>query len=108
MYKRFSDNLDLEQHGDDMLVCGLTSNLACLAEEFKNHFLAKKAEIVSLRPEHQKETHLLKRRICVDNLAWHVELDQRYLKHLWDAMARNHCKSMTTPGSKGPGEPRCD
>ena len=45
-YKRFCDNLDLEQHGDDFLVCGLTSNLECLADEFKNHFLVKKAEIV--------------------------------------------------------------
>ena len=30
--------LDLEQHGDDFLVCGLTSNLEVLADEFKNHF----------------------------------------------------------------------
>ena len=28
----------------------------------------KKVEIVSSRPEHQKETHLLKRRISVDDL----------------------------------------
>ena len=27
IYKRFCDNLDLEQHGDDFLVCGLTSHL---------------------------------------------------------------------------------
>ena len=43
--KRFCDNLDLEQHGDDFLVCGLTSNLEVLADEFKNNFLVKKAEI---------------------------------------------------------------
>ena len=49
IYKRFSDNLDLEQHGDDFLVCGLTSNLECLADEFKNHILVKKGEIVSVR-----------------------------------------------------------
>ena len=60
IYKRFWDNLDLEQHGDDFLVCGLTSNLELLADEFQNHLLVK-AEIVSLRPEHQKETHFLKR-----------------------------------------------
>ena len=41
-YKRFCDNLDLEQHGDDFLVCGLASNLELLADEFKNHFLVKK------------------------------------------------------------------
>ena len=35
VYKRFHDNLDLEQHGDDFLVVGLTSRLECLAEEFK-------------------------------------------------------------------------
>ena len=99
--KRFLDNLDLEQHGDDFLVCGLKSNLQCLADEFKEHFLVKKAEIVSLRPEHQKETHFLERRICVDDFGWHVELDQRYVKSLSDAMAMNHCKSMVTPGSKG-------
>ena len=29
----------------------------CLADEFKNHFLEKKNDIVSLRLEHQKETH---------------------------------------------------
>ena len=48
IHNRFSDNLDLEQHGDDFLVCGLSSDLECLAEEFKKHFLVKKAEIVSL------------------------------------------------------------
>ena len=41
----FSDNLDLEQHGADFLVRGLTSNLELLADEFKGLFLAKKAEI---------------------------------------------------------------
>ena len=101
IYKRFRDNLDLEQHGDDFLVCGLTSNLEVLADEFKNHFLVEKAEIVRLKPEHQNETHFLKRRISVDNFGWHVELDQRYVKSLLDAMAMNHCKSMATLGSKG-------
>ena len=81
--------------------CVLTSNLELLADEFKNHFLAKKAEIVSLRPEHQKETHFLKRRICVDDFGWHVELGQRYVKSLLDAIAMNHCKSMATLGPKG-------
>ena len=71
-----------------------------LADEFKNYFLVKKAEIVSLKLEHQNEIHFLKRRTRVDNFGWHVELDQRYLKSLLDAMAMNHCKSMTTPGSK--------
>ena len=56
---------------------------------------------MSLRPEHEKETHLLKRRISVDDFGWHVELDQRYVKSLLDAMTMNHCKSMATPGSKG-------
>ena len=36
IYKRFCDDLDLEQHGDDFLVCGLASNLEVLADEFKN------------------------------------------------------------------------
>ena len=45
IYKRFSDNVDLEQHGDDFLVCGLTSNLECLADEFKNHFLVKRLKL---------------------------------------------------------------
>ena len=98
--KRFCDNSDLEQHGDDFLVCGLTSNLEVMADEFKNHFLVKKAEIVSLKPEHLNEIHFLKRRISVDNFAWHVELDQMYVKSLLDAVAMNHCKSMATPGSK--------
>ena len=35
------------------------------------------------------------------NFGWHVELDQRYVKSLLDAMAMNHCKSMATLGSKG-------
>ena len=68
-YKRFCDSLDLEQHGEDFLVCGLTSNFEVLAGEFKNHFLVKKAEIVSLKPEHQNERHFLKSRISVDNFA---------------------------------------
>ena len=37
----------------------------------------------------------------VDEFGWHVELDQRYVKSLLDAMAMNHCRSMATPGSKG-------
>ena len=47
------------------------------------------------------EIHFLKRRLCVDDFGWHVELDQRYVKSLLDAMAMNHCKLMATPGSKG-------
>ena len=101
IYKRFCDNLDLEQHGDDLLVCELTSNLEVLADEFKNNFFSKKAEIVSLKPGHQNDIHFLKRRISVDNFGWHVELEQRYVKSLLDAMAMNHCKSVATPGSKG-------
>ena len=99
-YKRFSDNLDLEQHGDDFLVCGSSSDLECLADEFKKHFLVKRAEIVSLRPEHQEETHFLKRRICVDDSGWHVEMDQRYVRSLLETMGMNQCQSMATPGSK--------
>ena len=49
IYRRFSDNWDLEQHGDDFLVCGLTSNLEVLADEFKNHFSGK--EGCSCEPE---------------------------------------------------------
>ena len=63
VYKRFHDNLDLEQHGDDFQVVGLTSRLECLAEEFNRHFLVKKAAIVSWKPGHQSETHFLKFRI---------------------------------------------
>ena len=101
IYKRFCDDLDLEQHGDDFQVCGATQGLEKLAVEFNGHFLVKKAEIASLKPEHQSGTHVLKRRISVDEFGWHVELDQRYVKSLLDAMAMNHCKSMATPGSKG-------
>ena len=97
IYRRFHDNLDLEQHGDDFLVVGPLSTLECQTEEFKSHFPVKKAEIVSSRPEHLSETHFLKRRICVDESGWHVELDQRYVRSLLDAMAMNHCKSMATP-----------
>ena len=91
----FKTILDLEQHGDYFLVCGLASNFECLAEELKNHCQMKNAEIVSLKPEHQNETHFLKRRISVDEFGWHVELDQRYVKSFLNAMAMNHCKSMT-------------
>ena len=54
-----------------------------------------------MKPEHQSETHFLKCRISVDEFGWHVELDQRYVKSLLDAMAMNHCKSMAVLGSKG-------
>ena len=82
-------------------MCGATRSLEKLTEEFNRNFLVKKSEIASLKPEHQSETHFLKRRISVDEFGWHVELDQRYVKSLLDAMAMNHCKSMATPGSKG-------
>ena len=75
--------------------------LEVLADEIKNHFLVKKAEVVSLKPEHQNDIHFLKRRISVDNFEWHVELDQRCVNSLLDAMAVNHCKSMATLGSMG-------
>ena len=55
IYKRFCDDLDLEQHGDDFLVCGVTRSLEKLTEGFNRHFLVKKSEIVSLKPEHQSE-----------------------------------------------------
>ena len=53
------------------------------------HFLVKKAEIESLRPEHQKDAHFLKRRVCVDDSGWHIELDQRYVRSLLDTMGMN-------------------
>ena len=71
--KGFCDDLDLEQHGDDFLVCGGTRSLEKLTEEFNGNFLVRKSEIVSLKPEHQSETHFLKRRISVDEFGWHVE-----------------------------------
>ena len=99
IYKRFCDDLDLEQHGDDFLVCGVTRSLEKLTEEFNRHVMVKKSEIASLTLEQQSETHFLKCRISVDEFGW--QLDQRYVKSLLDAMAMNHCKSMATPGSKG-------
>ena len=63
-------------------MCGLTSNLEVLADEFKNHFLVKMAEIASLKLENQNEIHFLKRRSSVDNFGWHGELGQRYVKSL--------------------------
>ena len=83
----FSDNLDLEQHGDDILICGPSSDLECVADEFRKNVLVKQAEFVSLRPEHQKETHFFNRRICADDSGWHVEMDQRHVRNLLDAMA---------------------
>ena len=65
-----------------------------LADEFKNNYLVKKAEIVSQKLEHHNEIHFLQRRISVHNFGWHVKLDQRYVKSLLDAMAMNHCESM--------------
>ena len=52
IYKRFCDNLDLEQHGDDFHLCGATQGLEELAKEFNGHFLVKKSGIASLKPEH--------------------------------------------------------
>ena len=77
IYKRFCGGLDLEQHGDDFLVCGVTRSLEKLTEKFSRHFLEEKSEIASLKPKHQSETHFLKRRISVDEFGWHVELDQK-------------------------------
>ena len=70
IYKRFCVGLYLEQHGDDFLVCGVTRSLEKLTDEFNKFFLVKKSEIVSLKPEHQSETHFLKRRISVDEFGW--------------------------------------
>ena len=56
---------------------------------------------MSLKPELQNEIHFLKRRISVDEFGWHVELDQRCVKSLLDAMAMNHCTSMAPIGSNG-------
>ena len=72
-----------------------------LVDEFKNNFLVKKAEIVSQKLEHHNEIHFLQGRISVDNFGWHVELDQRYVKRLFGAMAMNRCKSMAILGTKG-------
>ena len=61
--------------------------------------MAIKSEIVSLKFEHQNEIHILKRSISVDFFGWHVELDQRCVKSLLDAMAMNHCKSIGSAGT---------
>ena len=68
IYKRFCDDLDLEQHGDDFLVCGVTRSLEKLTGI--RNILVKKSEIVSLKPEHQSETQFLKRRVSVDEFGW--------------------------------------
>ena len=39
IYTRFCDDLDLEQHCDDFLVCGVTRSLEKLTEEFNRNFL---------------------------------------------------------------------
>ena len=75
IYRRFCDNWDWEQHSVDFLVCGSTSNFGSFGRRNQESFLVKKAEVVSLKPEHQNEIHFLKRRISVDNFGWHVELD---------------------------------
>ena len=70
-------------------MCGVTRSLEKLTEEFTGHIRVKKSEIVSLKPEHQTETDFLKLRISVDEIGWHVELGQRNVKSLLDAMAMN-------------------
>ena len=56
-----------------------------MAEELNGHFLVKKAEIASSKLEHQSS--FFNRRISVDEFGWHVELGQRYMNSLLDAMA---------------------
>ena len=67
--------------------------LECLEDEFERHFSVKTAEIVSLKLGDQKETHFFKRRICVDDSGWHIEMDQRYVRNMLDTMGMNQCKS---------------
>ena len=50
IYKIFCDDLDVGQHGDNFLVCGVTRSLEKLTEEFNRNFLVKKSEIASLKP----------------------------------------------------------
>ena len=44
----------------------------------------------------------MRKRLTSPNVGsmWMIELDQRYVISLLDAMGMNHCKSMATPGSK--------
>ena len=79
-----------------------------LTEEFNRHFLVKKSEIVSLKPEHQSETHFFKRRISVDEFGWHVVLDQRYVKKF---VGCNGNESLQIDGYswiEGTGGQQCD
>jgi len=96
--------LHAEQHGDDFLIQGSREHLLALKEEYNQHFLVKKAEILSLHDDDLKEAYFLKRKISVDSEGWHLEMDQRYSDTLVERLGLSQGKTVTTPGTKEIGE----
>ena len=104
VYRNMGTGVELEQHGDDFLGCGDRDKMRRLAEEFKNHFLAKKAEIISMHQDDNKDGHFLKRKIHVDKAGWHIEMEPRYVESLLVKLGMDKCKPMAIPGSKEQSE----
>ena len=54
-------DLDIEQHGDDFVIEGPRQAVVEIRDKFNKAFLVKKADIISLHPDDDKEGHFLHR-----------------------------------------------
>ena len=62
----YRNDMICEQHGDDFFVEGVRAVVSDLREWFKLNFKVKKASIISMHPEDDKEASYLHRRIYCD------------------------------------------
>ena len=67
-------DVDIEQHGDDFAVEGPRDEILKLKALFQESFLCKKADIISMHPDDNKEGWFLHKRIWCDETGWHENL----------------------------------
>jgi len=93
-------DLDIEQHGDDFVVEGPRQAVVELREQLNAAFLVKKADIISMHPDDDKEGHFLHRHVYVDEDGWHEELESKYVDNILETSGMGNCNIAKTPGIK--------
>ena len=79
---------------------GEVSILSHVTEQFNESFLVQSANLISLVLGYERQGHFLKRKTSGDNLGWHLELGERYVRSARDKPGMGYASSVVTPGSK--------
>ena len=80
-----------EEHGDDLSIDGEVSMLDHVKEQLKERFLVKSANITSLMLGYERQGHVLKRTVSVNQCGWHLEHGERYAEQVWHGTSEISC-----------------